>query len=134
MADCIFCKIIEKQIPAEIIYEDEQAVAFLDTRPLNPGHLLVVPRKHYRWVWDIENIGEYYKVVAKIARAMKQALETDYIVSLVFGEEVPHAHTWLIPRYENDGHGGAIDLKNIKKITEEETKIVAEKIRKNIHH
>jgi len=130
MSECIFCKIVNKEIPAHLIYEDDDFLAFLDIRPLNPGHSLVIPKKHYRWVWDIKNIGAYYKVVGKIANAMKKALSTDYIVSLVFGEEVPHAHTWLVPRFDNDGHGGAINLNNVKNIDEKEMKLITQKIRK----
>jgi histidine triad (HIT) family protein len=132
MEDCIFCKISQKKIPAEIIYEDDNFVAFLDIRPLNPGHTLVIPKKHYRWVWDIEHIGAYYEVVKKIANTLKKALQTDYVVSLVFGEEVEHAHTWLVPRFKNDGHGGGIDLNNVKNIDEKEMKLIAKKIRKTL--
>ena len=130
MTDCIFCKIVNREIPAHVIYEDDNFMAFLDVRPLNLGHILVIPKKHYRWVWDIDNVGEYYEVVAKIAKAMKKVLNTEYVVSLVFGEEVHHAHVWLVPRYDDDGHGGAIDLDNIKDISEEEMNIVTEKIKK----
>jgi histidine triad (HIT) family protein len=132
MEDCIFCKISQKKIPAEIIYEDDNFVAFLDIRPLNLGHTLVIPKKHYRWVWDIEHIGAYYEVVKKIANTLKKALQTDYVVSLVFGEEVEHAHTWLVPRFKNDGHGGGIDLNNVKNIDEKEMKLIAKKIRKTL--
>jgi len=128
--DCIFCKIVNKEIPAQVVYEDDNFMAFLDVRPLNLGHTLVIPKKHYRWVWDVDNVGEYYEVVAKIARAMKKVLNTEYVVSLVFGEEVPHAHVWLVPRYDDDGHGGAIDLDNVKDISENEMSVVAEKIKK----
>ena len=128
MKNCIFCKIVQGEIPCYKVYEDEKFLAFLDIRPLNLGHTLVIPKKHYRWVWEVENIEEYFKVVQKIALAMKQSLETDYIVSLIFGEEVEHAHIWLVPRYENDGHGPAIDLKNIKEFSQEQMAEVAEKI------
>ncbi len=132
MKDCIFCKIVSGEIPSYKVYEDDEFMAFLDVRPLNLGHTLVIPKKHYRWVWDVPNIGEYYEVVRKIVLAMKKALETDYIVSLVFGEEVEHAHIWLVPRYLQDGHGGAIKLENVKDIKKEEMEMVAEKIRKEL--
>ena len=132
MKDCIFCKIVSGEIPSYKVYEDDKFMAFLDVRPLNLGHTLVIPKKHYRWVWDVPNIGEYYEVVCKIVLAMKKALETDYIVSLVFGEEVEHAHIWLVPRYPQDGHGGAIKLENVKDIKKEEMEMVAEKIRKEL--
>lgn len=129
---CVFCKIATGEIPSYKIYEDDNYFAFLDIRPLNPGHTLIIPKKHCRWVWDVKNIGEYFEVVKKIANAIKKALNTDYVVSLVFGEEVPHAHVWLVPRFANDGHGGAIDLNNIKNLSEEEMKAVAEKIKTNL--
>src|SRR3989344_5626340 len=127
--DCIFCKIIKGEIPSYKIYEDNNFLAFLDINPRNKGHTLVIPKKHYRWVWDIPNIDKYYKVVGKIANAMRKSLKTEFIVSLVLGEEVPHAHVWLVPRFENDGHGISIDLSNIKKISPEEMNKTAEKIK-----
>lgn len=137
--DCIFCQIISGDIPSYKVYEDDDFFAFLDIRPLNPGHVLVIPKKHYRWVWDLpagrqasSNIGAYFELVKKIANAQKKAFSTDYIVELVFGEEVEHAHVWLIPRFANDGHGGAIDLSNIKKLSEKEMQEAADKIIKQL--
>src|SRR3989344_4214177 len=120
MDDCIFCKIIKKEIPSRIVYEDKLSFAFLDIKPYNLGHTLVIPKKHYRWVWDIKEIDEFYKSVRNIANAIKKGLGTDYVVSLVFGEAVPHAHVHLIPRFNNDGHGNAIKLGNFKNISEDE--------------
>ena len=130
--DCVFCEIVAGNIPCYKVYEDDNYLSFLDIRPLNLGHLLVIPKKHYRWVWDDENIWEYYKVVWKIANAMKKSLDTDYVVSLVFWEEVNHAHVWLVPRFSNDGHGASIDTSNVKDILEEKMKEIAEKISINI--
>lgn len=130
--DCIFCKIAAGEIPSYKVYEDENFFAFLDIRPLNIGHTLIIPKKHCRWVWDVPDIGEYYKAVGKVALAIKKAFNTDYVVSLVFGEEVAHAHVWLVPRFPDDGHGGAVDLKNVKKFSEEEMRQAAEKIKLNL--
>jgi histidine triad (HIT) family protein len=137
--DCVFCKIIAGDLPCYKVYEDKNFLAFLDIRPLNPGHVLVVPKKHLRWVWDMEikkestpNIGEYFMAVGKLAKAIKKAFGTDYVASLVFGEEVPHAHVWLIPRLKNDGHGMAIDLNNIKKLSDREMVAAQEKIIANL--
>jgi histidine triad (HIT) family protein len=129
MDDCIFCKIIKGEIPCKKVYEDDVAFAFLDIRPLNKGHTLVIPKKHYRWIWDIENIGEFYERVGKIANAIRKSMKTDFLVSIIVGDEIPHAHVLLIPRFDNDGHGGSINTKNIKKISEEEMNEVAEKIK-----
>ncbi|MEA1962702.1 MAG: HIT family protein [Patescibacteria group bacterium] len=130
--ECLFCKIANKELPCYKVYEDKDFLAFLDIRPLNPGHTLVIPKKHFRWVWDVPNISEYYSIVSKIANAIKKAFDTDYVVSLVFGEEIAHAHVWLIPRLKNDGHGSAIDLKNIKKLSDREMADAQEKIVKQL--
>ena len=92
MDDCIFCKIIKGEAPSYKVYEDDDFFAFLSIVPLNPGHTLVIPKKHFRWVWDVPNIGEYYEAVGKIANAMRKAFNIEWVVSLVAGEEVPHAH------------------------------------------
>jgi len=128
MENCIFCKIIKKEIPCHKVYEDEKFLGFLDIRPLNKGHCLVIPKEHYRWVWDVPNIDEYYKAVGKLANRIKKAMETDFVVSVVIGEAVPHAHVWLIPRYDNDGHGSAIDFSLRRDLSKEEMEEIARKI------
>ncbi len=127
--DCIFCKIIAGEIPAYKVYEDDKFFAPLDIKPLNPGHTLVIPKKHYRWVWDVPEAGEYFLVARRIALAQKKAFATDYIVATIFGEAVPHAHIHLIPRHENDGHGGTIDWGNEKKLSPEQMRDAADKIK-----
>ena len=96
-AGCIFCKIVRGEIPAHKVYEDENFLAFLDINPQSPGHTQVIPKKHYRWVWDVENVGKYFEVVSKIARAQQKAFGTDFILSKIIGDEVPHAHIWIFP-------------------------------------
>jgi histidine triad (HIT) family protein len=97
MENCIFCKIINKEIPAHIVYEDKNFLAFLDIHPESPGHTQVIPKQHYRWVWDVPNAGEYFEVAKKIALAQKKAYGTDFILSKIVGDEVPHAHIWVFP-------------------------------------
>ena len=98
MQDCIFCKIVRSELPSHKVYEDENYLAFLDIHPQAPGHTLIIPKTHYRWVWDIPNIGPYFEVVKKIAKAMQQTFGSiEEIHSRVIGEEVPHAHVWLYP-------------------------------------
>ena len=128
---CIFCKIVAGEIPSHKVYEDNEYLAFLDIRPLNPGHTLVIPKKHYRWVWDAGEIGKYFLVVGKVADAIRKAFKTEYVASTIFGEEIPHAHVWLVPRFPNDGHGGAIDLMNVKKLSDEEMEEAKNKIIKS---
>lgn len=128
--DCIFCKIVKKETPSYTVYEDDNFVGLLDINPLNRGHTLVIPKKHYRWVWDVPNIGAYFETVQKIAKAQQQAFGTEWVVSLVIGEEVPHAHVSLIPRFDGDGHGGSINFSPQKEFSEQEFSSFAEKIRK----
>ncbi len=103
MENCIFCKIVKGELPCYKVYEDENFLAFLDINPESPGHTLVVPKTHHRWVWDVPNAGEYFEVAQKIAKAQMKAFETDWIISKIVGEEVPHAHIWLIPDYKVKG-------------------------------
>jgi len=127
MKECIFCKIVKEEIPSYKLFDNESFFVFLDIRPLNKGHCLVIPKKHYRWVWDVEE--EYSKVVNIMANVLKKAFEIDYVQSVVMGDEVPHAHIHLIPRFENDGHPGLVSLSNVKEINEEEMQEISEKIK-----
>ena len=133
MEDCIFCKIIRKEMPSYSVYDDEEYAAFLDIRPLNPGHTLVVPRKHDRWVWDIPHPGDYFEITTKIAKAMQIAMKTEWIAADVAGMGVHHAHIHLVPRFPGDGHGEFVNGKNVKTIPEREMKTIADTIREEIH-
>ena len=101
--NCIFCKIVKGEIPAYKVYEDENFLAFLDINPQSPGHTQVIPKKHYRWVWDTPNVGEYFEVVKKIALAQQKAFKTDFILSKIIGDEVEHAHIWVFPNSNISG-------------------------------
>src|SRR3989344_3857405 len=107
-SNCIFCKIVRGEIPAYKVYEDDDFLAFLDINPRSPGHTQVIPRKHYRWVWDLPSgegepasakatAGKYFEVVKKIALAQQKAFNTDFILSKIIGDEVEHAHIWVFP-------------------------------------
>ncbi len=122
--NCIFCKIIHGEIPSYKVYEDESFLAFLDIHPQSPGHVQVIPKTHYRWVWDLPaqagvpgNIGQYFKVVQKIALAQRKAFNTDFILSRIIGDEVPHAHIWIYP--DKNVTGDIKDFQaNLRLITE----------------
>lgn len=100
---CIFCKIVAKEIPAHIVYEDDDFLAFLDIHPQSPGHTQVIPKKHTRWVWDYGDTGAYFGIAKKIALAQRKAFGTDFILSKIVGDEVPHAHIWVFPNKEISG-------------------------------
>jgi histidine triad (HIT) family protein len=61
------------------------------------GHVQVIPKNHFRWVWDVPNVGEYFEIARKIASAEQKAFETDFILSKIVGDEVHHAHIWVFP-------------------------------------
>ena len=103
MTNCIFCKIVSKEIPAHIVYEDENFMAFLDINPQSPGHTQVIPKKHHRWVWDVPDVGSYFEVARKIAKAQQKAFGTDFVLSRIVGDEVPHAHIWVFPNNKVSG-------------------------------
>ncbi len=104
MSDCIFCKIIKKEIPSTIVYEDEKFLAFLDVHPVSDGHLLVVPKKHFVWMQDAddETIEEIFKLSKKLMISIKKGIGCDYVQLSIVGKDVPHFHIHLIPRYFKD--------------------------------
>ncbi|MFA6414429.1 MAG: HIT domain-containing protein [Candidatus Paceibacterota bacterium] len=103
MDDCIFCKIVADEIPAHKVYEDEDFIAFLDVHPHTVGHTQVIPKEHHRWVWDVPNVGAYFEVARKVALAQREAFNTEWILSKIVGDEVPHAHIWVFPSNEAKG-------------------------------
>lgn len=108
--DCIFCKIIAHQAPAEIVYEDAGAIAFLDVHPIVPGHVLVVPKNHCRNLFDFDAAsGEsLMRAERALAQAMRAAFKADGLTVLqsnerAGGQSVFHYHAHMVPRYIGDG-------------------------------
>ena len=95
--NCVFCKIVEGKIPAHKIYEDGNFLAFLDINPRSPGHVQVIPKEHYRWVWDVPNVGEYFEVARKIALSQQKSFGVEMILCRITGEEAHHSHIWIFP-------------------------------------
>ncbi|MBI4009819.1 MAG: HIT domain-containing protein [Candidatus Aenigmarchaeota archaeon] len=128
MEKCIFCKIVEGKVPSYKIYEDRNYIAFLDKFPRTPGHTQVIPKRHYRWVYDVPDFGEYFDVVKKIAEGIKKALNPRLVHLITIGDEVPHAHVWIVPRFENDGHGPLIDLHKTVSLSDEEMSDISKRV------
>ncbi|HFI0403200.1 TPA: HIT family protein [Streptococcus suis] len=111
MSDCIFCKIVAGEIPASKVYEDDQVLAFLDITQVTKGHTLVIPKKHYRNVLDMdaEVAGKIFSVVPALARQLKEKLGASGLNIVnnneeVAGQTVFHTHIHLLPRFDkNDG-------------------------------
>lgn len=108
--DCLFCKIANNEIPCIHVYEDDDFMAFLDIRPVNKGHILVIPKKHYRNLLDLDNelASKYMLVLKKITNAVIKGVQADGAnVSInnepAAGQEVFHTHFHIIPRFNDDG-------------------------------
>ncbi|MEJ0020963.1 MAG: HIT family protein [Candidatus Doudnabacteria bacterium] len=109
MEDCIFCKIINRQIPSDIIYEDDQTLAILDIRPVSRGHALVMPKKHTEDLLSAtgEDLVNTIKVTQKITRAVKDAtgaigMNVSTNNGAAAGQVIFHLHFHIIPRFGND--------------------------------
>jgi histidine triad (HIT) family protein len=110
MSDCLFCKIANKEHPSTIIYEDDEFLAFLDLYPINPGHTLVIPKKHCQDFLDFPKAEEtdLMEFMKKVARAVKKGTHADgFNIGLnsgkAAGQAIFHAHFHIIPRFDNDG-------------------------------
>lgn len=96
--NCVFCKIVKGDLPCFKVYEDDNFVAFLDKSPRTAGHCQIIPKQHHRWVWDVPNIGAFMEAAKKVANAQRKAFGSEMIISNIIGDEVSHAHIWLIPQ------------------------------------
>lgn len=133
--NCIFCKIINGEIPSHKVYEDENTFAFLDINPVNIGHTLLVPKKHSQNIFDIETetLQKITPILKKLSLSIKEAVGADGINIIsnnggAAGQLVFHLHLHIIPRFSDDGlkhwHG--------KNYSKEEMSETTEKIKLNI--
>ena len=120
MDSCIFCKIVTGEMPSHKVYEDENFLALLDINPQSPGHTQVIPKQHYRWVWDVPNAGALFEVAKKVALAQQKAFHTHFVLSKIVGDEIEHAHIWVFPNsdVEGDRMDFATNADKIKKALE----------------
>jgi histidine triad (HIT) family protein len=105
---CTFCGIIAGEVPASIVSSDESVVAFLDYRPLLPGHVLVVPRTHYEVLGDLPaaEVGPLFLTVQRLALAVEKAMHADgsfVALNIRISQSVPHVHVHVVPRRKGDG-------------------------------
>ncbi len=120
--ECIFCKIVKKQAPASIIYEDESVMAFVDIRPLNLGHCLVVPKVHYVDIFDIpeKELCNVHETSKLISPAIKKATKADGISIIQqngksAGQDIFHLHVHVVPRFEGQKIPSYNDLKPVER-------------------
>jgi histidine triad (HIT) family protein len=133
--DCVFCKIIKGEIPCYKIYEDRNFLAILDIYQFTRGHTLVVPKKHARWVWEVKEGGKYFAAAQKIANHFR-SLGYDYVDTMIFGRDVPHAHIHLIPHKGEAGdyqkaleNLGVMQKDPLRRLTTDEGKKIAEEFK-----
>lgn len=108
MEDCIFCKVVKNEIPSEKIYEDNLVLAFLDVRPVNIGHTLIIPKSHFENIHDLplKTAAHIMKISKKINTALKKTGADGTTISMnngvAAGQTVFHQHTHIIPRFKKD--------------------------------
>ncbi|MCW4019290.1 MAG: HIT family protein [Candidatus Bathyarchaeota archaeon] len=125
---CIFCRIVRKQAPVSVVYENEQVLAFMDIRPVSQGHTLIIPKEHYEDIFDTpdELLAVIHKVTKKIAVAVKAATKADGISIIqqngaAAGQEIFHLHVHVIPRFEGQKMPRFVDLGVADRETLDET-------------
>ena len=127
----LFTRIIKGEVPAHKILENDQYLAFLDIRPVNPGHTLVIPKQEIDYIFDIEDelLKGLVVFAKKIAQAVRKTIPCKKIGVMVAGLEVPHAHIHLIPILESLGE---LNFARAKSMGQEELSAIAAKIRANL--
>lgn len=119
----LFQKIINREIPAEIIYEDDRYIAILDILPKTPGHTLLITKEPYAWVMDVPHFGDYFEKAKEIGLHLKEKLGASYISFQTFGVEIPHAHIHIVPFYSHTEKWQRVE------INKEELKELGEKLK-----
>ena len=134
MSNCVFCRIVTKEIPATVVHEDEHTLAFMDIGQVNPGHVLVAVKKHAENIFALDEAqaAAVFGAAAKVARAIRGAFEPQGLSvyqanGAAAGQTVLHLHIHLVPRYEGDGMALTWPVKNPprEKLTECAQKIRA---------
>ncbi len=130
--NCLFCRIVSGEVPAVVVFEDNDTLAFLDHRPLFPGHTLLVPRKHYETLTDLpgEQVGSLFKNAQSLASAVETAMEAEgtfVAMNNRVSQSVPHFHIHIVPRRRKDGLKGFF-WPRTKYKTQEEMEVVQQKI------
>ena len=132
--DCVFCKIVKGEIPCYKVYEDSNCLAFLDIEPFSKGHLLIIPKKHSDWLWDMKS-GDYAHLMEKslfLAKVLRKTFKTDWVEEVVAGVGVQHTHIHLLPRVKNDNLGILPTEPLNVKLTKEEMIEIVKDIKKNL--
>jgi histidine triad (HIT) family protein len=105
---CVFCDIVAGAVPAYIVFDCPSVLAFLDHRPLLPGHVLVIPKTHYETLGDLPDteVGPYFRVVKRLAIAVEKGMHAEgsfVAANIRISQSVPHLHVHVVPRRTGDG-------------------------------
>jgi len=108
---CLFCDIATGKVAADFVYEDSRALAFLDHRPLFPGHVLLIPRLHVTTLAELppEDVGAFFQIAQQLETAVERAMEADgsfIAINNLVSQSVPHLHVHVVPRRKKDGLKG----------------------------
>ncbi|MCD6496489.1 MAG: HIT family protein [Candidatus Aenigmarchaeota archaeon] len=136
---CLFCKIARGEIPSKKVYEDANVFAFLDINPRNPGHTLVIPKKHAATILEMgeKDVGALYERVRYVAAGVQAGTKADGL-SIVqsngkaAGQVVTHVHVHIIPRYLSEGPVSLEGVLGVKKMADETLDGIAASIKKSI--
>lgn len=119
MSDCIFCRIVAKQIPATVVHEDEDTLAFMDIGQVNPGHVLVAAKAHADNLYELDDkqAAAVFRAAVRVARAVRSAFAPEGLSlyqanGKAAGQTVFHFHMHLVPRYADDGMNLSWPVKN----------------------
>lgn len=135
--NCIFCKIVKKEIPAKIIFETEKSLAFMDAFPLTKGHSLVVTKTHYEKVQDIskEDNADLFETVRRTISKVDKISDSTLLAvhnGKQSGQEVPHVHVHLIPRSSEDSAGPVHSMfPNPPKLSDKDIQTIYEKLKES---
>ena len=129
---CVFCEIVAGRTSAHVVYEDEEWFAFLDIRPLFPGHTLLVPKEHHEAIWDLPDdlAQELTSRVQRVSVAVRDAMGADGIFNAannIVSQSVPHLHVHVVPRVRRDGLRGFF-WPRTKYASDDEAAAVAQRI------
>ena len=133
---CAFCRIVREEVRTRLVFEDEISLAFLDHRPVFPGHCLLIPKQHFETLSDLPEdlIGPFFKNAQLLSRAVELALAahgTFVAMNNRVSQSVPHLHTHVVPRRRKDGLKGFFWPRHPYK-SEDEADLVQEKIREAV--
>ena len=138
--DCVFCRILSGEEEVTVIHEDDRCVAFMDVQPVNPGHALIVPRKHAPYLADLEaeDGAQMFRVAQRVAAALRECGVKCEGVNFFLadgeaaGQEVFHVHLHVFPRYRGDGFGLKLPPDYQDRPPREELNEIAQRIKSSI--